>query len=26
MTDVMCKCGNSFCFKCGGESHRPCDC
>lgn len=25
-SDVMCKCGNSFCFKCGGESHRPVDC
>ena len=26
LTDVQCKCGNNFCFKCGGESHRPCDC
>ncbi len=26
MVDISCKCGNSFCFKCGAESHRPCDC
>ena len=26
ITDVVCKCGNAFCFKCGNESHRPCDC
>ena len=24
--DVLCKCGNSFCFKCGLESHKPADC
>lgn len=24
--DVLCKCGNSFCFKCGSESHRPTTC
>ena len=23
---IDCKCGNSFCFRCGQESHRPCDC
>ncbi len=23
---VSCKCGNAFCFRCGQESHRPCDC
>lgn len=26
ISDVQCKCGNSFCFKCGQESHRPCSC
>ena len=25
-SDVLCKCGNSFCFKCGLDSHRPCTC
>lgn len=23
---VTCKCGNTFCFSCGKENHRPCDC
>ncbi len=26
ISDVQCKCGNSFCFKCSQESHRPCSC
>lgn len=26
ISDVQCKCGNSFCFKCSQESHRPCTC
>lgn len=25
-TDVNCRCGNAFCFKCGNESHKPADC
>lgn len=25
-SDVNCKCGNSFCFQCSQESHRPCSC
>lgn len=24
--DVICKCGNAFCFRCGQESHKPVDC
>lgn len=24
--DVLCKCGNWYCFKCGDESHAPCTC
>ena len=23
---VNCLCGNSFCFKCGAEQHKPADC
>ena len=26
MIEVKCQCGESFCFKCLRESHRPCDC
>jgi ariadne-1 len=26
VSNVECRCGNSFCFKCGNESHRPSDC
>eukprot|EP00349_Pseudokeronopsis_sp_Brazil_P006337 CAMPEP_0202969920 /NCGR_PEP_ID=MMETSP1396-20130829/15821_1 /ASSEMBLY_ACC=CAM_ASM_000872 /TAXON_ID= /ORGANISM="Pseudokeronopsis sp., Strain Brazil" /LENGTH=406 /DNA_ID=CAMNT_0049697995 /DNA_START=211 /DNA_END=1431 /DNA_ORIENTATION=+ len=26
VTDVLCQCGNWFCFKCGNESHKPVDC
>ena len=25
-TTINCQCGNAFCFKCGAESHRPCEC
>jgi ariadne-1 len=24
--EVTCECGNVFCFKCGREGHRPCQC
>mmetsp|Transcript_30989 Transcript_30989/g.30648 ORF Transcript_30989/g.30648 Transcript_30989/m.30648 type:complete len:334 (+) Transcript_30989:601-1602(+) len=24
--DIICKCGYSWCFKCGKEAHRPLDC
>ena len=24
--NVTCKCGYDFCFSCGSENHRPCDC
>jgi len=24
--DVFCNCGNTFCFNCGEEAHRPADC
>lgn len=26
VSEVMCDCGGSFCFKCGQESHLPADC
>lgn len=26
VTEVSCDCGGSFCFLCGGESHKPADC
>lgn len=26
VSDVYCKCGNWFCFKCGNETHSPCNC
>ena len=26
MVEIKCQCGQSFCFKCLRESHRPCDC
>lgn len=24
--EITCECGNVFCFKCGREGHRPCQC
>ena len=24
--DIKCKCGTTYCFKCGKETHRPCSC
>jgi ariadne-1 len=24
--DITCKCGTTYCFKCGKETHRPCSC
>ena len=26
MVEIKCQCGQSFCFNCLRESHRPCDC
>jgi ariadne-1 len=26
MKEVLCECKKTFCFKCGLEGHRPCDC
>jgi len=25
-TDIVCKCGNDWCFKCLKKAHRPIDC